>query len=457
MRMSAERNWSSPPRRLPKRRNRKTQPDKKTAIPARVPSLFEKAKAALTPLWRKISGEDLWRKETAESVLNIDRPSPKRLTEGQKDAVIKAHNEGLGEMGKDGKNLAAIGNYTRDQIIRKGIILRHGGFSADETAILLKEGIAGVDGPQDSAAKQDMATSAPARNAEPPAAATADGNVQVKVVHSEQDVVGSLADFIAEVKRGMAAKERAEKAAKTDSAGSASRMFGNAVQWVRSALGLEPSGVPQGSRGRISLKSGNEFWYDPAQEQSLSDVVAHVSELIGTKNRTGHISSLEPFVGRGDIKTNGSLDVRDGGKLIEYKPIGMNVGPDERTNLAAIATKLNHEVIIDINGKTMSALPGDTAEDVDARYKARYYRPLSPEEQAAAKKVQDERRRAAEEKDVAAAQRLGAMRGDGRNRADLIEDLTSNKCAIERRSGAYGLHAGLAHLRSQYPGTPRRD
>ena len=58
-------------------------------------------------------------------------------------AIERAHLVGAGELGADGKTVARIGNYTMEQKVRKGLILRRAGFTREETKILMDQGDVG--------------------------------------------------------------------------------------------------------------------------------------------------------------------------------------------------------------------------------------------------------------------------------------------------------------------------
>lgn len=66
------------------------------------------------------------------------------LTDEQKSAILKAHYEGKGEIGKN-KEEAGVFNYTEAQLLRKTRTLRdEGGFSATERRSLIEAGLAAV-------------------------------------------------------------------------------------------------------------------------------------------------------------------------------------------------------------------------------------------------------------------------------------------------------------------------
>ncbi|MCY4643163.1 MAG: hypothetical protein OXB88_00950 [Bacteriovoracales bacterium] len=64
------------------------------------------------------------------------------LTPGQREAVEKAHLVGTGEVGKNGKT-AGLGNYTKEQLLRKTRILREAGFGPKEVRKLMEKGVVG--------------------------------------------------------------------------------------------------------------------------------------------------------------------------------------------------------------------------------------------------------------------------------------------------------------------------
>jgi hypothetical protein len=67
------------------------------------------------------------------------------LTQQQEDALIRAHNFGLGQSGKTGE-IAGVYDYTLHQLGEKMKILTQAGFSKDEIKLLLREGLAGSPG-----------------------------------------------------------------------------------------------------------------------------------------------------------------------------------------------------------------------------------------------------------------------------------------------------------------------
>lgn len=74
----------------------------------------------------------------AENILN------RSLGQKQKNAILKAHEIGMGAKGKDG-GPARIGNYTTSQIRQKAKELRNAGFSQSEVRKLIENGIVGLD------------------------------------------------------------------------------------------------------------------------------------------------------------------------------------------------------------------------------------------------------------------------------------------------------------------------
>ena len=92
------------------------------------------------------SGEDRLAREIAkeeDNKMRLDKSAKelgRNLSDEEKQAIIRAHYIGMGEEGKDG-NIAAIGNYTQEQIWEKARILK--GFSKDERRILMENGLVG--------------------------------------------------------------------------------------------------------------------------------------------------------------------------------------------------------------------------------------------------------------------------------------------------------------------------
>lgn len=67
----------------------------------------------------------------------------KTLTDAQKVAILKAHEVGAGELGKDG-TAAVIGNYTDDQLKRKLKLLEDAGFTPQEAKTLARREVVGA-------------------------------------------------------------------------------------------------------------------------------------------------------------------------------------------------------------------------------------------------------------------------------------------------------------------------
>lgn len=92
------------------------------------------------------SGEDRLAREIAkeeDNKMRLDKSAKelgRNLSDEEKQAIIRAHYIGTGEEGKDG-NIAAIGNYTQEQIWEKARILKV--FSKDERRILMENGLVG--------------------------------------------------------------------------------------------------------------------------------------------------------------------------------------------------------------------------------------------------------------------------------------------------------------------------
>ncbi|MCY4643941.1 MAG: hypothetical protein OXB88_04930, partial [Bacteriovoracales bacterium] len=68
----------------------------------------------------------------------------KELSDEQAQAVFKAHEVGAGKIGKDGKTLARVGNYTQAQLREKTKILREAGFDQKEVRKLMEKGVVGI-------------------------------------------------------------------------------------------------------------------------------------------------------------------------------------------------------------------------------------------------------------------------------------------------------------------------
>jgi hypothetical protein len=71
----------------------------------------------------------------------------RELSKREGVAVYSAHVVGHGELGKDGSNLARIGNYTEQQIADKARILSNAGFSIEERRVLMETGVTGTPKP----------------------------------------------------------------------------------------------------------------------------------------------------------------------------------------------------------------------------------------------------------------------------------------------------------------------
>lgn len=78
-----------------------------------------------------------FKKGAAETVLN------RRLNVDEAKAIDDAHNVGVGQLGKDKINPASLGNYTKEQITEKALILRKAGFSSKEIRELMEKRIVG--------------------------------------------------------------------------------------------------------------------------------------------------------------------------------------------------------------------------------------------------------------------------------------------------------------------------
>lgn len=88
----------------------------------------------------------------AEAALALGRV----LTAEEGDAVVRAHLIGLGDVGRDPKRLAAVGNFRRDHIKEKARVLLEAGLSSREIDVLMKRGIVG--GSERDAAHYAIAT-----------------------------------------------------------------------------------------------------------------------------------------------------------------------------------------------------------------------------------------------------------------------------------------------------------
>jgi len=104
----------------------------------------EKAKTVI----KNASLGDMERINSAIQLLKRD------LTEKQKEAILEAHGQGKGGVGKD-NNEAGVYNYTQSQLLRKARILDEAGFSKEERRVLMEAGLVGA--PVDSAGISDPA------------------------------------------------------------------------------------------------------------------------------------------------------------------------------------------------------------------------------------------------------------------------------------------------------------
>ncbi len=68
----------------------------------------------------------------------------RKATDKEASAVHKAHEIGMGEVGKDGISAAKIGNYTQAQILKKARILKVAGFNSSEIRSLMENGVVGL-------------------------------------------------------------------------------------------------------------------------------------------------------------------------------------------------------------------------------------------------------------------------------------------------------------------------
>jgi hypothetical protein len=90
----------------------------------------------------------------ASGIAEADRPRVERarevlggreFTPAQEAAIVRAHNVGVGQPGRDGSP-ARVGNYTRAQIDEKTDILRRAGFEVEDRRRLIESGTVGVAG-----------------------------------------------------------------------------------------------------------------------------------------------------------------------------------------------------------------------------------------------------------------------------------------------------------------------
>lgn len=73
------------------------------------------------------------------------------LTEKEREALLKAHNQGKGEAGKH-NGPAGVYNYTNTQLLKKTRILNEAGFSKEDRRILMDAGLVGAPGPTEGEA-----------------------------------------------------------------------------------------------------------------------------------------------------------------------------------------------------------------------------------------------------------------------------------------------------------------
>lgn len=76
------------------------------------------------------------------------------LTEKEKNAVLKAHNQGKGEAGKY-NGPAGVYNYTDIQLLKKTRILNEAGFSKEDRRILMEAGLVGAEGKENESVIKD--------------------------------------------------------------------------------------------------------------------------------------------------------------------------------------------------------------------------------------------------------------------------------------------------------------
>jgi hypothetical protein len=81
----------------------------------------------------------------------------RNLTPEEKEALLSAHNQGQGEIGKN-NNAAGIYNYTEGQLLRKARILNKAGFAPEEIRDLMEAGLVGA--PVDNSGISDPAIAA---------------------------------------------------------------------------------------------------------------------------------------------------------------------------------------------------------------------------------------------------------------------------------------------------------
>ncbi|MBI2621407.1 MAG: hypothetical protein HYW63_02020 [Candidatus Levybacteria bacterium] len=70
----------------------------------------------------------------------------RKISVGQKLAILRAHYVGLGELGKNGKD-AGVFNLKKDQIERRVVILEKAGFNKDQIRVLIESGLIAMGAP----------------------------------------------------------------------------------------------------------------------------------------------------------------------------------------------------------------------------------------------------------------------------------------------------------------------
>ncbi len=83
-------------------------------------------------------------KDNIKQLLSAENLLNKSLSDLQIQAVIEAHNIGIGEAGRNGAP-AGIGNYTYIQLLQKTRILRQSGFTRSEVRTLMENKIVGTE------------------------------------------------------------------------------------------------------------------------------------------------------------------------------------------------------------------------------------------------------------------------------------------------------------------------
>lgn len=84
---------------------------------------------------------------TARQVLSQTELTLVQKEEGfDEGAILRAHNEALGELGKDNEE-ASIGNYRKGQLLRKARELKKGGYTEEQRRALMESGVTGLDVP----------------------------------------------------------------------------------------------------------------------------------------------------------------------------------------------------------------------------------------------------------------------------------------------------------------------